>query len=396
MKKLTVFLIVVLTGMTAGYSQQSKVTTAATYLSNGELAKAKEAIDAAAVNEKTRGEAKTWYYKAVIYQNIGLDKSGAFAQTVPNALDTSLYAYQTAIALPDLKSLKEKTFVNLQVLQLGFFNMGAEAYSAKDYSTAYRNFNQAAMANDLQYKLDSTKASLDTGAIFNAGLCAEKLEKTDDVIRIYNRLIALQYKEPYVYRELAELYMNKNMMPEAENIINAGRKEFPGDESIILEQLNFYLKQGKLTELVDKLNAAIAIDPSNPQLYFVLGNSFGEQMKADTAHQKEAMEKAIHAYQNAIKYKADYFDAYLNLGALYYNKAIDINKVMISLPLDAQAKYEKLEKERNDLYLQALPYFEQALAIDKSNVQLVQSLKEIYARTGNNEKMQEMKKLLGE
>ncbi len=69
---------------------------------------------------------------------------------------------------------------------------------------------------------------------------------------------------------------------------------------------------------------------------------------------------------------------------------------MIDLPLDAEAEYKKMETKRNELYIAALPYFEKAHQINPDDVPIIQSLKEIYAKTNNMEKMNEMKTLLGE
>ena len=49
-------------------------------------------------------------------------------------------------------------------------------------------------------------------------------------------------------------------------------------------------------------------------------------------------------YRKAIDINPGNFDNYLNLGALYYNTAIEINKKMINLPLDAD-KGIRLELE---------------------------------------------------
>ncbi|HQU40485.1 MAG TPA: tetratricopeptide repeat protein, partial [Chitinophagales bacterium] len=106
--------------------------------------------------------------------------------------------------------------------------------------------------------------------------------------------------------------------------------------------------------------------------------------------------EAVGAYRKAIDINPGNFDNYLNLGALYYNTAIEINKKMINLPLDADKEYAELESRRNELYKEALPYFEKALEIDPENIPTMQALKEIYAKTNNFEKMKEIKAKLGE
>ena len=59
--------IIVLVGLSilislGGYAQKNKRTIAYMYSQNGELAKAKEAIDEASQHAKTMHDAKTWLY----------------------------------------------------------------------------------------------------------------------------------------------------------------------------------------------------------------------------------------------------------------------------------------------------------------------------------------------
>ena len=114
------------------------------------------------------------------------------------------------------------------------------------------------------------------------------------------------------------------------------------------------------------------------------------------AKAKEYFGKAVDAYKKALELQPDNFENNLYLGALYYNTAIEINKKIINLPLDAEAEYNKLVEERNQLYADALPYFEKAHALNDKDVPTMQALKEIYAKQNNFEKMKEIKTKLGE
>jgi hypothetical protein len=53
-----------------GYGQQAAVTNAVLYHQSGELDKAKEQIDLAITDEKTKVQAKTWYYRGLIYADL--------------------------------------------------------------------------------------------------------------------------------------------------------------------------------------------------------------------------------------------------------------------------------------------------------------------------------------
>jgi tetratricopeptide (TPR) repeat protein len=396
MKKISITIILFILSMqVALFAQSSKVSSAITWLSDGELERAKGAIDEAIQNEKTMGEARTWYYRGAIYLAIATDQSGKFAGLVNNPLDSAYSSYQIALRSEGVEKYKDKMILDLNFVQMAYFNEGASAFSAKNYEAAYKAFGSSAAANNLQLDLDP-KIPIDTGAIFNTGLSAQKIGNIDECIATYQRLVDMKYNEPYLYQSLSDLYMEKGQKDLAQKVIEAGRLAYPQNEAILITELNFYLSQGRAGEIVDKLKQAIAIDPENPELYFALGNSYGELIKLDSIHADKYFQGALDAYQSALKLKPESFETNLNTGALYYNSAVEINKRMIALPLDAETEYTKLEGMRNELYKSALPYFEKAHSVNKDDIPTMQALREIYAKTGNYDKMNEMKALLGE
>ena len=88
----------------------------------------------------------------------------------------------------------------------------------------------------------------------------------------------------------------------------------------------------------------------------------------------EKQDLAQNSYEKAINIKPDYFDAYYNLGALYYNKAAKVLELAGNIPLKEQAKYEaELEKAKN-LFKTSLPYFEKAYNLNKNDVNTMQTL----------------------
>ena len=106
-------------------------------------------------------------------------------------------------------------------------------------------------------------------------------------------------------------------------------------------------------------------------------------------------DEAIEAYKKALEVKADYFDANYNLGALYFNQAVQgINAAndmwkprMTKAESDAQ---KQLEDDAKALFETAKPYLEAAHATDADDLETMRSLRDIYARTGDDDKMLEL------
>ncbi len=390
MKRITIFLIT-LVSLTYSFAQSSKVTTAVNLMYT-DLPKAREAIDAAIMNEKTMNEAKTWYTRGKIYNLIAVDSTNAFA-AIENPIDIALESFRNALNMPDSKNYKIDIANSLAVTFSLYFSKGATAYNAGDLETAYKYFSKSNETNLLE--IDANPLSpLDTGVIFNVGLTAERTNRTVEAITAFQKLVDMKYSESYLYSELSSLYMESGRKDEALKVIEAGRKNFPQDKEIMITELNFYLNDNKLSDLVGKLQDAINIDPQNPELYFVLGTTHSELIKIDSANSKQHFDESVKAYSKALSLAPDRFDINLNMGALYYNTAIEINKTMNALPLDKESEYQKLQAERNALYTSALPYFEKAHQVNPADISTMQALKEIYVRTGQTEKADAIKKLL--
>ncbi len=393
MKQFTLFLIIA--QMFAGVvnAQNSKVVTASNAEYNQEYEKARVAINEAILNEKTKVLAKTWYLRGKIYNEIAVDTTGKYSDVADPEI-AALESFQMAMSLEDVKNYKTDIGQELFTTYNIFFSKGATAYNAGNSEDAYRNFSKAHEANLLQVEAYPL-AVLDTGVIFNMGLMAEKTGRMEEAIKAYEDLVKMKYTETYLYSKLSNIYMEKGKEAEALAILEEGRRNFPNDKEIITAELNYYLTQNKLGVLVDKLENAIKLDPQNLELYFVLGTTHSELIKLDSMNGQKHFDAAIKAYDKALSIDANRFDINLNAGALYYNTAIEINKVMNSLPLDRQSEYDKLSVERNKLYLSALPYFEAGHRLDPTNTDCMLALKEIYVRTDQKEKAEEMKRELG-
>lgn len=393
MKKIALILMAGVLSLQLVQGQNSKVTTAANAQYAGDLLKAKQAIDEAVLHEKTGIEAKTWYMRGEIHNQMARDTSGAYA-AVSDPLGIALESFRKALQQSDVKNYKMKIGNELFTTYNLYFLKGANAYNAGSYEEAYLNFNKANEANLLQIDANPL-APLDTGVIFNMGLMAEKTNRTAEAVAAFQKLVDIKYSEPYLYSRLSSLYLEAGQSDRALQVLETGRKNFPTDKDIMITELNFYLNQNKLDLLVDKLNSAIALDPANAELYFVLGTTHGELIKLDSTNATSHIDAAVSAYNKALEIEPNRFDINLNAGALFYNTAIEINKKMNALPLEAEAQYEKYKEERNKLYGQALPYFEKAFQLDSTSTDCMIALKEIYVRLGQTAKADEMKKLLG-
>ncbi len=363
------------------FAQMNKVITASNnlnyYRDEGKLdylISAQEAVDAAINHEKSKANAKTWYYRALVYYELASQKESP--ELAVGALDKAYEAYQKTAEF-DAKGKYKKEIANgMAFMGNAIYMEGSAAYKAGDYANAYESFKKVMDINEASLKT-SKDAVLDTSTMLAAAFSADKAGNTEAAKGLYTKLLDLDYKDAAVYQSVAALYKTEGNLDKAREYLSKGREAFPDNKALIIDELNILLGEGNQDEAIGKMEEAIALDPENATLHFAMGAAYDAQKKYD---------EAIVSYQKAIDLKSDYYDAYYNLGAVYYNQAADKTKEMNELDISDQKNYDRLKGESDGLFGKALPFFESALELRTEDLNTLIALKEIYARQGNNDK----------
>ena len=191
---------------------------------------------------------------------------------------------------------------------------------------------------------------------------------------------------PNVFLFISNLYRENGREAEALETLAEARGLYPREQSLIIEELNIYLTNEEFDKAKENLALAAEQDPTNEILWFSLGSVLDNLGNAD---------EAIEAYKKALEVKADYFDANYNLGALYFNQAVQginaANDMWKPRMTKAESDTQKqLEDDAKALFETAKPYLEAAHATDADDLETMRSLRDIYARTGDDDKMLEL------
>jgi len=414
MKRIAILLMTLVLFVFVGHAQPSKRTSAYNYLKYGELGKARDAIEKACKHPKTIHDPRTWLYKGLIYQSIRTSKE--YKNLEPYAADTAFAAYKKALLynikdesihnldiennyldfikfqkkLMDPKTsfvdrtIFSKVLVQFPALANSLVNQGVAQYQSKQYEKAYHSFSNSLFTSSLVNKID-------TPVIYYSALAASKCGKTDEAVKSFKMLRKLKYGKTDKERAgvdflLAKVYLDKKDTANYLKTLKEGIDAYPNDNSsLVVELINHYLQTGKTDQALNYLNVALKKDSTNAGLFYARGSLY------DTKLNKP--DKAILDYEKAIALDSTNFDANYNLGALYYNNAVEtIKKAQDETDND---KYNKMVKQAKSVMQQALPFLERAHRLNPTDKNTMISLKEIYYRLGKLEKSKEMKKALG-
>jgi len=357
-------------------AQQNKVVSAWNYYKPEYemLDKAKSNIDDASVHESTMGKPKTWYYRGLIYQKIY--KHAKYGNLDEMALEKAYESYKKALEIDPNYEFKDEVNQNIAALSGDFFNRGLDEFNAKDFNRALNSFEWV-------LKIRSN----DMNALQNSALCAERLGKLDVAKTYYQKILAVDQKDPLVFLSLANIQKKEGDMAGAIKTITEGRKVFPADNKLIISQLDLYLGSDKVKEASELIEVAIAGDPTNANLHFAKGTLFDKMGNKDVAAQ---------SYIKAIELNSSYFDANYNLGAMYFNQAAEMVNAANNLPPNKFKEYDAAKAKYEAKFREAMPYLEKAHEINPKDMSTMESLKQLYARLGLLEKSSAIKKKMEE
>jgi len=274
-----------------------------------------------------------------------------------------------------------------------YFAAGS-AVNGKDYESALKHY--------LALKNNGYTGIVDEYFVTNneTGL-EEKVSQTEyDLLKSSKdysnpRIGQTESRFPEIVKNIALIYVQQGKNELAESAIKEAREIQPDDVSLLLNEADLYIRisnnsdndedrllyRNKFKTLMEK---AIQIDPDNGILYYNLGVIYAEQGEFVLAKEK---------YFQAIKLVPDYVDAYLNLVSVILEDETAIVEEMNNLGNSRKddLRYEELKEQREDLYRECIPLLEDLITVSPSNIDALNTLKNIYGVLGNNEAFMKVK-----
>ncbi|GAA4166164.1 hypothetical protein GCM10022217_39470 [Chryseobacterium ginsenosidimutans] len=189
--------------------------------------------------------------------------------------------------------------------------------------------------------------------------------------------------ESDLYETLSTLLLNAKKNDEALAIIEKGLAKFPNSAKLKEYQGSALYATGNTDKFMTNLKEQLAKNPNDATNWYNLGvlQSKNPATEAD----------AIVSLQKAVELKPDFANAYQNLVYVVIGddeKAVaDINALRKTKPDDAT----KLIEARKERFNKAIPYAEKWYQAMPTDINAIQTLKDIYNTTKNTAKYNEMK-----
>jgi len=270
------------------------------------------------------------------------------------------------------------------------FGEGVDKFKAKNYNEALASFESV-------LKMSPG----DTSVILNAAYSADLGGNSEKAKMYYGQLTSMHYQDDKIFVSLSNLYKQDRDTSRALSILQDGRTLFPDSLSLILAEINIYLASGNHQEAIGMLNKAIEKDPKNQSLYLALGSTYDNMANPKDSHgndlpkpakYEEYMLKSEEVYKKGLEVDPNNFEINFNLGALYFNQAAEMANAANNIK--SNEEFEKAKEKYNKKFRESEPYLEKALELNPGDVTTMNSLKQLYVRTGETEKYNRMKDAL--
>jgi tetratricopeptide (TPR) repeat protein len=317
----------------------------------------------------------------LFFENDGLTGWKETEVIHPDPLPEALVAYNKTLELDTKGSLDKKVKENLERLKKQFETKAIQGFTQGDYAaslTAFENIMEVSKARIYE-------GYVDTIIIYNAALAAKNAGNHDKAIEYFKKAIDMNYGGSVAYYLLKSEYAVVNDSANVIKTLEEGFTKYPDTSLILIEIVNYYLTTGDAEKGLEYLQLAEKKESNNPSIYFAKG----------TLYEKVGnKEKALEAYNQATEIDPEYFNAYFNIGALYYNNAVELYEVANKME-DLKA-YNDAKAIADKELSKAITPMEKAYQINPNERAAVETLQTIYYRLQMLDKYEEMKKKLSE
>ena len=350
----------------AVFAQSLNVQSAMTERKRGYYNKAKKYIDMACEHEDTKNEAKTWYYAALIYSQIGEESKNPKSKYKDLDAEWLDKTYNAAMRCKELdKEGDYELGAIFRYVGSEYYNKSIPVFNSGDYTKALEIADKA-----IKIFNNSGDADLSNESMYIAGKCCQALHDNDGIKKYYGPLVRksrvkdeFKSRMPEVYTVMYGVYKDANDTANVFKTAERYTKVMPEDPNANLLLAQAYIWTGNNAKGMELANKAVEESKNDPKAYpRLLCAAAGIYEQAGDYTSAEAK------YKESYDLMPSQFEANYGMASMMNNRAYEkneaINKMIAagSFSDEDQVVMDKLTQERNDYLSKAIPYLKDAVA----------------------------------
>jgi Flp pilus assembly protein TadD len=385
MKKIALMMALVVVGYSVS-AQSLNVTSAREAQNRGYLDKAKKLIDPACEHEQTKDDAKTWYYAALIYSQIGGEQDKARSKYKNLDPDWLNKCKNAALRCKDLDTDKEYAEGNNTILSFvgnEYYKKAINAFNTQKWDECMNLCEES-----IKMFMASAKREYANESYLLAGKAALNAQNNEAVKKYFKPLVRTKTKENIVYSTLFKLYKQDADTNEAIKLAQNYVKFCPEDFNSNMMMAEAYMMKGNMEQGNAEIQKALEKTVDKPELHANLLAAAGA-----TFESVEDFTNAEARYKESLKALPKQFLANYGLGKMLYNRAVDKLDAANNVPIeDETGLSDKYTEESKEFFRQSIPYFQDAISFiesmsaedqshNRNNLyQCLNALKTVFAR----------------
>ena len=372
MKKYCLLLTLLITGASSFAQSLDDITK---LMNAGQAKKSKEAIDKFLSDPKNATKADAYFYKGKIYNAVSKDSSIAATDAIKLKIEAfeAFKKYQE-LDPKDISFLLENHGSYFDLYN-GYFDIGAKAFSKKDFATSFDGFKHAVSIEEFVrgkgYDYNGYKFPvLDTSLILNTAIAANQAKDEASSVIYYRKLADANLAAPQyinIYQYLADYYIRTKDETNLAAILEKGRTLYPQDDYWTDVEIERVSKSGDKQALIAKYDELIKKYPTKYVYAYNLSvELYNEVYMADNrpANAIALQNKLTETLKTAISLDKG-VDSKMLMTRHLYNYAYDFQdsskKIKGAKPDDI--------KKRNDLKAQFMKKIDECIPYAESAVE---------------------------
>ena len=373
-------------------AQKPSLTKAYNFYYDKNFVKAKDAIDLCTQDEKLAGKAQTWLYKGNICYFLANEEYGAKQKDSQYQIvhpDAPVEAYDAFMKSKEINPNAEAMEMfsakdALKQLYPLLLVRGVDQLIAKDYEGAKATLEKGIAS----YEMDKPQYPMNGDLYYYYAYTLEAMGNAKDLKPYYQKAIDDGSIVPYVYVRMIESYKDENNAKMARQVLDQGKSKIPGNANLLMAEIDYLYWTGDSVQARTMLRNVNSANLSSADEYVNLSNFYIKEKE---------YEQAVTLLEKANRLSPDNFVVLYNLGVCHYSLSEKFfnqyNQLAVSQSNNSAAQEYKRQSDNH--LSESARYFEEARKMEPRDLNLLNTLKAIYARQ-QSPKYDEIDKLIHE
>lgn len=358
-------------------AQKASLNNAYNLFYEKDFVKAKEAIDLCVQNEKMATKAQTWLYKGNIYFYLANQEYMA-KQNDKSAVvqfpDAPIEAYDAFVKAKELnKNIEGYEMLSPDDALSKIYSLllvrGVDQLIANDFNTGKATLEKAIASYEMK---TPPEWPLNGELYYYYAVALENLEQKDQAVAYYEKAVRDGSTNPNVFISLIESYKKSNDRQKVKGLLDNALAKNPNDPNLLVANVDYYYWVDDTVQARQLLNNL----PSS-----VYANADATVNVANFYIREKNYAEAEKLLRKAYRLNPQSYVVVYNLGVctyyLFNENDIQANDLKVAGSNSQAAVYQV----KADNYLdEAQKFFEEALQFEPNDLNVLNAIKQIYAR----------------